>query len=112
MYSGIVASYLQSNLLTETWNNGAGTLSSNCSTKFQVHNIEEVKFESIGIEFSVHSDHSKWAVTDGQIYRILCIGDINRQDEQFRRAGGTVCFLKNEKVWNRYFNNVVQIQPC
>jgi deoxyribonuclease II len=69
LYSGIVASYLQSNLLTETWNNGAGTLSSNCSIKFQVHNIEEVKFETIGIHFSVHSDHSKWAVTTGEKYR-------------------------------------------
>ena len=94
-------------MLTETWNNGAGTLTSNCSQNLQYHvmNIEEVKFDILNLKFSVHHDHSKWAVTSfsdnvaGQKVKIACIGDINRQEEQFKRSGGTVCFLNNENVW-------------
>jgi hypothetical protein len=97
--------------LTETWNNGAGTLDSNCSYHYQVHNIEQVKFESIGLRFSVHRDHSKWAVTSGS-NKVACVGDINRQEEQFRRAGGTVCFARNENVWHQYSQLVDQIEPC
>ena len=114
LYSGLVAPNLNSNLLTETWNNGAGTLDSNCSDslQFQVHNIEQVKFDQFGLRFSVHRDHSKWAVTSGVTSKIVCIGDINRQSEQFKRAGGTVCFMNNEKVWSEYNLLVDQIQPC
>lgn len=62
LYSGLVAPYLQSNINTETWNNGRGTLESNCSSSinYQVHNVEQVFFNSIAIRFSVHHDHSKW----------------------------------------------------
>lgn len=114
LYSGLVAPNLSSDLLTETWNNGAGTLESNCSIslEYQVHNIEQVKFESMGIRFSVHRDHSKWAVTTGQQSKKVCIGDINRQSEQFKRAGGTVCFMNNIEVWSEYNKLVDQIQPC
>jgi len=107
----LVAPNLTSNLLTETWNNGAGTLDSNCSYHYQVHNIEQVKFDSIGLRFSVHRDHSKWAVTSGS-NKVACVGDINRQEEQFRRAGGTVCFARNENVWYQYSQLVEQIEPC
>ena len=62
LYSGLVAPYLKSNMNTETWNNGRGTLESNCSSSinYQVHNVEQVFFKNIGIRFSVHRDHSKW----------------------------------------------------
>ncbi len=65
LYTALVAPSLGSDLYTETWNNGAGTLESNCSSvlNYQVHNIEQIKFDSFGIRFSVHHDHSKWAVT-------------------------------------------------
>jgi len=112
LYSGLVVQNLNSSLLTETWNNGRGTLDSNCTAKYQVHNVEQVKFDSFGVRFSVHRDHSKWAVTSGEQNKIACIGDINRQSEQFKRAGGTVCFINNVKVWNQYFKLVDQIEPC
>lgn len=145
LYSRLVAPELKSGLLTETWNNGRGTLESNCSTEiqFQVHNIEQVNFRDMGVRFSVHQDHSKWAVTSdkklnnrfggGKIFlscffdnsighlkyktflesvQVACIGDINRQEEQFKRAGGTVCFLHNNNVWNQYSKLVAQIEPC
>jgi deoxyribonuclease-2 len=114
LYSGLVAPKLKSSLLTETWNNGAGTLRSNCSQGLPYHvmNIEQLSFDFLNIKFSVHHDHSKWAVTtlknmnsyffteifdnenelknedDYNVTRsddvnIACIGDINRQSEQY-----------------------------
>lgn len=123
LYSRLVAPELKSGLLTETWNNGRGTLESNCSIdiQFQVHNIEQVNFRDMGVRFSVHHDHSKWAVTSdkklnnrfgGESVQVACIGDINRQEEQFKRAGGTVCFLHNNNVWSQYSKLVAQIEPC
>lgn len=112
LYSGLVAPYFKSNLSVETWNNGAGTFESNCSTSYKVHNIDQVKFDSLGIRFSVHRDHSKWAVTDGLNEKIACLGDINRQKDQLTRAGGLVCFLNNDKVWQKYNDLVDQLEPC
>lgn len=151
LYAGLVAPKLQSNLLTETWNNGkfmlkwivwifelgeyclkkgAGTLKSNCSENltYHVNNIEELKLDFVqpGYGFSVHHDHSKWAVTKsnegffgigaGHIansrVQIACIGDINRQEEQLKRGGGTVCFANNANVWQAYSGLVDEIQEC
>ena len=81
-------------------------------------NIEEVKFDILNLKFSVHHDHSKWAVTSfsdnvaGQKVKIACIGDINRQEEQFKRSGGTVCFLNNENVWKQYSYIVNDVEQC
>jgi deoxyribonuclease-2 len=126
-----VAPQLKSDLATETWSNGAGTLKSNCSAELKFHtlNIKEVKFDFIEdkaskseFKFSVHDDHSKWAVTlpnslphyrhIEQNDRIACIGDINRQVEQFKRGGGTVCFKNNVQVWMAYRNLVDTLEEC
>ncbi len=122
LYTALVASTLKSDLYTETWNNGAGTLITNCSFKYQVHNVEKIKFDSFGIEFSVLQDHTKWAVTAGErvnnfrlnvtTKEIVCIGDINRQVDQLSRAGGTVCFLENRNVSEQFAKIVYQVEPC
>ena len=138
MIKGLVAPTLKSNMLTETWNNGRGTLVSNCSANVTYHvmNIEHVKFDSLNLKFSVHHDHSKWAVTnkldeldvhqflhdssttfvddndDDDASGIVCIGDINRQVEQFKRGGGTVCFMNNRNVWLNYYKLVGDIETC
>ena len=109
---------------------GAGTLKSNCSAnlRYHVNNIEELSLDFVapGYKFSVHDDHSKWAVTKSNEgffgvgfgksaysdVRIACIGDINRQEEQFKRGGGTMCFVKNENVWREYSRIVQEIQEC
>lgn len=115
---------------------GAGTLKSNCSVNlpYHVNNIEEIKIDPLvpGYKFSVHHDHSKWAVTksnndlndlfvdsslnnnrnSSESVRIACVGDINRQEEQFKRGGGTVCFMSNENVWRAYSQMVNEIEQC
>jgi hypothetical protein len=44
--------------------------------------------------------------------KTACIGDINRQEEQFKRSGGTVCFINNENVWAQYHQLVSDIEAC
>lgn len=129
LYSGLLSSTLKSDLLTETWNNGPGTLRSNCTSNWNVLNVQRVNFESIGISFSVHNDHSKWALSyrensvsdffdfneeliDNPVPKFVCIGDINRQLDQFKRAGGTVCFVNNTLIWEQYSNLVYEVEDC
>lgn len=76
LYADWVAPTLETNLLVETWLNGPGKLNSDCLKKYHVLNIADVK---IGAEeFTIHHDHSKWAVGKSPI-NWICVGDINRE---------------------------------
>ena len=116
LYSELVAKYVKSSLVVEAWSNGVGTMESDCVTTFPVNNVDQVNFKNFKANFSVHSDHSKWALsvptssitTD----KYLCIGDINRQSSQFKRGGGTLCFKNNPKVWQAYYDIIDQVEPC
>jgi len=109
LYYDFVAPSLGENLDTETWQNGGGDLSSNCSGSYHVFNINYINITST-INFSNSKDHSKWAVSpNGGQY--VCIGDINRQEAQVNRGGGTMCF-QNYLVWQTYNNSVQSVEPC
>lgn len=76
LYTDWVAPTLDSDLLVETWLNGPGKISSDCSKHHGVYNIAEI---GIGSElFTIHHDHSKWAVSNMSMDWI-CVGDINRE---------------------------------
>ncbi|RZB39136.1 plancitoxin-1 [Asbolus verrucosus] len=109
LYEDWVAPALQSNLLVETWPNGAGKLPSNCSKPFKVYNVETVSMKVTNTTFSNTQDHSKWAVS--QNLNWICIGDINRMEHQKVRGGGTVC-LNNEMLSTNYRDCVVAIEKC
>lgn len=64
----------------------------------------------INYEFSTEKDHSKWAVSDSR-NRWICVGDINRQEHQKIRGGGTVCQAQ-QNVWSAYKKLVKEVQPC
>jgi len=116
LYSELVAMYAKSNLFVETWSNGIGTMESNCNTTYPVHNIDQVYFKNYKANFSVHSDHSKWALsyptTATTTDKYICIGDINRQSSQFKRGGGTLCFKNNLNVWQAYHDIIDRVEPC
>ncbi len=44
--------------------------------------------------------------------KYTCIGDINRQNSQKKRGGGTVCFINNVGVWYSYFNLIDSTENC
>ena len=115
LYSELVAKYVKSNLFVETWSNGVGTMVSDCITSYPVHNIDQINFKNYKATFTVHSDHSKWALSLPSTVtseKFICIGDINRQSSQFKRGGGTLCFKNNLKVWQAYYDIIDAVEPC
>ncbi|XP_071154082.1 deoxyribonuclease-2-alpha-like isoform X2 [Mytilus edulis] len=111
LYDGWLSSRLKYELLVETWQNGRGDIGSNCTVGYKVFNIQEITFKDTeSVQFSTHKDHSKWAVSrPGGNW--VCIGDINRQDTQFKRGGGQVCF-QNSHVWTAFVNLVTDYDTC
>jgi len=89
LYEGLVAPYYKADLQTETWQNGVGKIPSWCkgSYAYNVENVKSVNFP--GKEFKESDDHSKWAIT--KTGYTFCVGDINRQEGQMKRGGGTIC---------------------
>ncbi|XP_046559146.1 plancitoxin-1-like [Haliotis rubra] len=108
LYSGFVAPVLQSDLKTETWQDGRGKMRSNCSSSYKVYNVQAISLPG-GIHFKETKDHSKWAVSMTGTW--VCIGDINRQLHQLKRGGGTVC-LQNKTVWSQFDNSIQAFEKC
>ncbi|EDS43235.1 deoxyribonuclease-2-alpha [Culex quinquefasciatus] len=111
LYADLIAPSLQSNLLVESWQHGTGNLPSDCSKpKWTVLNIEGV---TIGQQFRFETlqDHSKWAVSGDSERRFICVGDINRQEHQKVRGGGSVCSELPDVV-AAYAGSVGSVESC
>ena len=107
LYSGWLATYFERSLYTETWQNSADKLSSNCTEMYSVENIVEMNL--VGTKYKRTQDHSKWAISsDGDI---ICIGGINRAQSQFRRPGGTVCF-NEKKLVKQIRESIIKVENC
>lgn len=111
LYDALVAPALNSNLWTETWQNGIDYLGPYCKPKYTVRNIKRIRFAAVGMELNSTHDHSKWAISSDAKRPWICIGDINRMTSQFHRGGGTVC-MNNKYVWKAYYDLVVMVDHC
>ncbi|VDK35788.1 unnamed protein product [Taenia asiatica] len=113
LFSEMIAPNLKGHLYTETWRHTDSNLPSNCTTEFWVKNIEELELPApMNVDLKTTYDHAKWAVTseaDAEMW--TCFGDINRSESQFARGGGTLC-VNDLKIWERFYNLVVQIEAC
>ncbi|XP_048777855.1 deoxyribonuclease-2-alpha-like isoform X2 [Ostrea edulis] len=107
LYDAWINERINHDLFVETWQNGRGSLESNCTEHYKVYNIQEIRFPNR--TFKETKDHSKWAVSRTGSW--VCIGDINRVSSQFHRAGSTTC-VSNENVWNQYTNIIRDIETC
>jgi deoxyribonuclease-2 len=108
LYMDWVAPTLRSNLLVETWQNGRGKLPSSCGRKFVVENVSSVTLNADNVRFKSTEDHSKWAAA----YKDwVCIGDINRMENQERRGGGTVC-INHPSLWLQYKQIISGTDHC
>ncbi|CRK97795.1 CLUMA_CG011174, isoform A [Clunio marinus] len=97
------------NYFVETWRHGPGNIKSDCMKLSKVYNIETILFDSTSkIEFKTLHDHSKWMVCIQ--HDLLCVGDINRQEHQKLRGGGTVCQQHN--VSTSYNNLINKFENC
>ncbi|XP_032868179.1 deoxyribonuclease-2-alpha-like [Amblyraja radiata] len=111
LYKDWVADVFQSDLFVQSWLNCRRALPSNCSGQYAVYNVEGILFPK-GAAFSTHVDHSKWCMTrPGGGSSWTCIGDINRDQAQEERGGGTVC-NDDPAVWDAFSILVVSCQIC
>ncbi|KAI0240006.1 Deoxyribonuclease-2-alpha [Lamellibrachia satsuma] len=109
LYDALVAPSLGSPLYVETWQNGVKPSPSNCTAQYKVFNIKSLQVGSV--PFREPEDHAKWCVTTDRKVSVVCIGDINRQESQKLRAGGTVCF-KHDRAWKAFSSSVTQVEKC
>ncbi|XP_028405784.1 plancitoxin-1-like [Dendronephthya gigantea] len=108
LYSNLVAPFYDTDLLVETWQNGAGKLPPNCSA-LTVENVSEIRLA--GESFKETKDHSKWTVSKMASEELVCIGDINRMKSQFKRGGGTLC-TNNADIWKAFREAVTSFKSC
>ena len=111
LYVDLVAPhYKAGDFFVESWRHGPGNIGSDCSRPRRVYNIEDISIKgSKKINFSTQHDHSKWMVSNDN--SLICVGDINRQEHQKVRGGGTVC-IELESVAKVYSQSIVDSEPC
>ncbi|XP_070690821.1 deoxyribonuclease-2-alpha [Pempheris klunzingeri] len=115
LYHSWVAPTLQSDLLVQFWIRSRGILPSDCSLGWKVLDITLIN-PGQTFTFKTSQDHSKWAVspkaaTSGAGGGWVCVGDINRNEAEEKRGGGTVC-LQDPLVWKAYRTAALQCEAC
>ncbi|KAL3059975.1 deoxyribonuclease-2-alpha [Trematomus bernacchii] len=115
LYHSWVAPSLQSDLLVQFWIRSTGILPSDCSLGWKVLDIKLIH-PGQTFDFKNSQDHSKWAVSPtaggaGSGGGWVCVGDINRNQAEEKRGGGTVC-LQDPVVWKAYRTAALQCQGC
>ncbi|KAI6226923.1 Crn-7 [Aphelenchoides besseyi] len=107
IYAEQVAADRKMGLYVETWLNGANPDWKNVCGPKGVVNLRTIS--PGGVTWSSAKDHSKWAVS--QDPAMVCIGDVNRQESQGRRGGGTLC-IENQKIWKFFRDSVKTLECC
>uniref|UniRef100_UPI003AADF338 deoxyribonuclease-2-alpha n=1 Tax=Centroberyx gerrardi TaxID=166262 RepID=UPI003AADF338 len=118
LYHSWVAPTLQSDLLVQFWVRSTGILPSDCSLGWKVLDITLLS-PGQTFTFKASQDHSKWAVSTqpagsgagGGAGGWVCVGDINRNEAEEKRGGGTVC-LRDPAVWKAYRSAALECEMC
>ncbi|XP_076126216.1 deoxyribonuclease-2-alpha-like [Alosa pseudoharengus] len=114
LYHSWVAPTLQSDLLVQFWQRSTGIQPSNCSGSWKVLNVQQLA-PGQRFTFDATDDHSKWAVStmaaSGSAGGWVCVGDINRNEAEEKRGGGTVC-LQDPTVWKAYRSTALKCLSC
>ncbi|XP_051576233.1 deoxyribonuclease-2-alpha-like [Myxocyprinus asiaticus] len=117
LYHSWVAPTLKSDLLVQFWHRSTGILPSDCSPNWEVLNIDLIS-PGQRITFKTTHDHSKWAISAGDSRKgsrtsggWVCVGDINRDETEEKRGGGTVCH-QDAVVWKAYRSAALQCETC
>ncbi|KAH7699290.1 deoxyribonuclease ii, partial [Aphelenchoides avenae] len=107
LYADFVASSIGKDMYVETWLNGAAKdYLPLCDGPGKVTSLRSVKPGAHNWASSM--DHSKCAVTKDPSW--VCIGDVNRQESQAKRGGGTECF-ENKQI-SKFMRDAVDTYEC
>lgn len=85
LYHDLLAPSIKADIFAESWPNGVGTMSSDCTGSYNAYNVVHLNLGSVNWKRT--KDHSKWGVASTTV----CIGGINRQNSQKSRGGGAFC---------------------
>jgi len=109
LYQGLVSPFIDDGLYVESWMRPY--FDSFCPPKFD-YQLENVATLVLGadVAFSETNDHSKWAISIND-KSWVCVGDINHQQSQYTRSGGTMCF-QNKNVHAAYSAMIDTINTC
>ena len=108
LYSGWLAEALGSTLQVQFWQRSSGILPSNCSGAQHVFDVTQTAFPGpAGPAFNATEDHSKWCVTPKGPW--ACVGDMNRNQREEHRGGGTLCA---QMLWKAFKPLVKAWEPC
>ena len=110
LYEDLVCETFDRGFRWETWMNGVRPDPTFCRPdhKYDSVNIRTVRI-SPAHEFKETQDHSKWGVSIEPA--VVCIGDINRQESQNKRGGGTVC-ITDDDLWKAFDALVGEMDQC
>eukprot|EP01132_Coremiostelium_polycephalum_P005337 gene5337-6657_t len=120
LYESLLQSSIKQDMIITTWRLGAGytIMPTFCQPKYTWDSVNSLQLKithDAGVMYTWRytKDHSKWAISldDDNQEHYVCIGDINRMYSQFKRGGGTACFINN-KLWQSYFNLVSNADFC
>ncbi|KAI5092448.1 deoxyribonuclease-2-alpha precursor [Silurus meridionalis] len=114
LYHSWVAPTLQTDLLVQFWRRSTGILPSDCSPSWKVLNVHLLSPGGL-VTYKTTEDHSKWAASLGgggaRGGAWVCVGDINRNEAEEKRGGGTVC-QQDVAVWKAYRAAALQCDSC
>ncbi|CAJ0579549.1 unnamed protein product, partial [Mesorhabditis spiculigera] len=96
LYGALIAPTINTDLYVESWQHQPGNLGPWCNYTQKVLDITWVNLP-FNFTFETWWDHSKYAIATNQGPSnvtpppLVCIGDINRQEHQMVRGGGSMC---------------------
>ncbi|EYB87504.1 hypothetical protein Y032_0261g544 [Ancylostoma ceylanicum] len=110
LWHDFIALNLHTDMAVETWRNGAAKdVGSQCGGGANVYDVNNIAL--LGKSFSSTKDHSKWGVSMSEKVPAVCIGDVNRQESQFKRGGGAVC-IEDRTLWKTFKESVTNFDGC
>jgi len=110
LYEHLIEPYWESGMLVQSWTNGPGKIPSMCrpTVGYDSKNIDTMTLKGV-VSWKSTQDHSKWAVATS--VPVACVSDINRQEGQRKRGGGSVC-SDDPRLFQAMTTLVENVESC
>lgn len=107
LYNSLVSTTFRCGLNVETWMRPVQSSCCQPTCPYPVTLVSNLRLDSV--TYTETQDHSKWAISSGcssGSSDIFCVGDINQNDSQENRGGGTLC--SHSSAVHNLFSSVIQ----